>query len=50
MVSFCQVFAERLQRNVLLTFYGDEPLYNEYGHIKFVEVPMKCAGGSFTNS
>ena len=29
--------------------FGDEPWYDEYGNIKFVEVPMKCAGGSSTN-
>ena len=29
--------------------FGDEPWYDEYGNIQFVEVPMKCAGGSSTN-
>ena len=29
--------------------FGDEPWYDEYGNIKFVAVPMKCAHGTSTN-
>ena len=29
--------------------YGKEPWFDEYGNIKFVAVPMKCAHGTSTN-